>query len=69
MFVVKIKALLSCKVTGQLICAFVFAYAKSKFFHEVAHFAKVKSRFLLKQLTYLQVFTIVQSHSFMNHSV
>ena len=27
----KTKALISCAVTAQLICAFVFAYAKSRF--------------------------------------
>ena len=31
MYVVKAKALISCAVTTQLICAFVFAYAKSRF--------------------------------------
>ena len=31
------KALISCVVTTQLICAFVFAYAKSKFSHDAAH--------------------------------
>ena len=29
----KTKAQISCAVIGQLICVFVFAYAKSKFFH------------------------------------
>ena len=37
-YVVKTKALISCAVTAQLICAFVFAYAKSCFSHEAAHF-------------------------------
>ena len=32
----KIKALISCAVTGQLICAFVFIYAKSRFSHDTA---------------------------------
>ena len=31
------KALNSCLVTAQQICAFVFAYAKSRFFHNVAN--------------------------------
>ena len=35
--VAKTKALISCAVTAQLICDFVFAYAKSHFSHEVAH--------------------------------
>ena len=34
--VAKTKALISCAVTTQLICVFVFAYAKSRFSHEVA---------------------------------
>ena len=29
MYVAKTKALISCAVTAQLICAFVFAYAKA----------------------------------------
>ena len=33
----KTKALISCAVTGQLICVFVFAYAKSRFSHNEAH--------------------------------
>ena len=34
---VKTKTLISCAVTVQLICAFVFAYANSRFTHDVAH--------------------------------
>ena len=37
MYVAKTKALISCPVTTQLICAFVFANAKSRFSHDVAH--------------------------------
>ena len=33
----KTKALISCAVTAQLICAFVFAYAKIQFSHVAAH--------------------------------
>ena len=36
MYVAKTKALISCTVTTQLICALVFAYAKSRFSHDVA---------------------------------
>ena len=37
-YVAKTKALISCAVTAQLICAFVFAYAKkNQFFHDTAH--------------------------------
>ena len=32
----KTKALIRCAVTAQLICAFVFEYAKSKFSHDTA---------------------------------
>ena len=35
--VAKIKALIGCAVTAQLICAFVFAYAKSRFSHDAVH--------------------------------
>ena len=34
--VAKTKALISCAVTAQLICVFVFAYAKSRFSHNEA---------------------------------
>ena len=37
-YVVKTKVLMSCLVTAQLICTFVFAYAKSMFSHDVAQF-------------------------------
>ena len=33
----KTKALISFAVTAKLICAFVFAYAKSQFSHDAAH--------------------------------
>ena len=36
--VAKIKVLISSAVTAQLICIFVFAYAKKRFSHDVAHF-------------------------------
>ena len=36
-YVVKTKALVSCAVTAQLICRFVFPYAKSRFSHDMAH--------------------------------
>ena len=35
--VAKTKALISCTVTAQLICVFVFAYVKSRFSHDAAH--------------------------------
>ena len=36
-YVAKTKALISCAVTTQLICVFVFAFAKSRFSHNEAH--------------------------------
>ena len=35
-YVVKAKVLISCMVTAQLICAYVFAYAKSGFSHDMS---------------------------------
>ena len=35
--IAKTKALISCAVTAQLICVFVFAYAKIRFSHNEAH--------------------------------
>ena len=35
-YVAKTKALIRCAVTAQLICLFVFAYAKSSFSHDAA---------------------------------
>ena len=40
--VAKTKALISCAVNAQLICAFVFAYAKIRGFHYAAHIIKVR---------------------------
>ena len=37
MYIAKIKALISCAVTAQLICVFAFAYAKIRFSHDAAH--------------------------------
>ena len=37
MNVAKTKALISCTVTAQLICVFIFAYAKSRFTQGTAH--------------------------------
>ena len=41
MRVAKTKALISCAVTAQPICVFVFAYAKSRFSHNEAHIVKL----------------------------
>ena len=40
MYVGKTKAMISFAVTPKLICGFVFAYAKSRFSHEVAEMVK-----------------------------
>ena len=45
---VKTKVMISCAVTVQLICVFVFAYAKSQFSHDTAH--KVSFCILIKAL-------------------
>ena len=44
----KTKALISFAVTVQLICAFVYAYAKSRFSHVKAHMVLVLTRISLK---------------------
>ena len=40
-FVAKNKALISSAVTPQLICAFVYAYAKSRFSHDATHLVNI----------------------------
>ena len=40
-YVAKIKVLVSCAVIAQLICTFVFAYAKSMFSHGTAQLKSV----------------------------
>ena len=37
LYVSKGKAIISCKVSTQLVCILVFIYAKSRFSHEAAH--------------------------------
>ena len=41
----KAKALICCTVTAQLICIFVFAYAKSRFSHDASHLSHSTSSF------------------------
>ena len=36
-YVAKTKELISCPVSAQLVCTFVFAYAKSRFSHDAAN--------------------------------
>ena len=42
MRVAKTKALISCAITAQLFCVFVFAYAKSWFSHNEAKFSVIR---------------------------
>ena len=44
MYVAKTKALISFAVTAKLICVFVFAYAKSRFSHDAAHFLHMQTK-------------------------
>ena len=41
--IAKTKALISYAVTAQLICVFVFAYAKSRFSHNEAHIFSIQN--------------------------
>ena len=54
MYVAKTKVLISCTFSVQLICAFVFAYGKSRFSHGAAHFMhSVKLCFSLLVILYM----------------
>ena len=46
-YIAKTKALISCAVTAQLICVFVFAYAKVRFSHDAAKITKFTPQLLL----------------------
>ena len=41
LYTAKTNVQISCVVTAQLNCAFVFAYAKSRFSHDAAHLRAV----------------------------
>ena len=43
---VKTKALISCAVTAQLICVFVFPYTKSLFSYDVSHLCLLRKSVL-----------------------
>ena len=43
-YVAKTKVLIGCAVTAQLICAFVFAYAISRFSHEAAQITQAVTK-------------------------
>ena len=47
--------LISCLVTAQLICAFVFAYAKIRFSHDAAHLSSI---FFLIRLPFTDIFDV-----------
>ena len=40
LYVAKTNALISCQLTTQLICAFVFAYAKTRLSHDAVHLVR-----------------------------
>ena len=52
-YVVKTKALISCMVTAQLICVFVFEYAKSRLSHDAVQIA----------VTFIKI-NIIQTNNF-----
>ena len=51
MYVAKSKTVISCVVTAQLICVFVFTYVKSRFSHDTAQMTPVI--FIVKREIYL----------------
>ena len=62
-------ALISCAVTAQLVCVFVFAYAKSRFSYNEAQIVKTPSVALEVSLSIMYVsreatFALEQSLSF-----
>ena len=48
MYLMKTKVLIKCAVTVQLICAFVFAYAKSRFSNDVAKTRQLSTMLLIR---------------------
>ena len=54
----KTKVLISCAVTAQLICVFVFAYAKSRFSHDAAHIMLCNFRQYHQNEAYVALFSI-----------
>ena len=54
--VAKTKALISCAVTAQLICGFVFAYAKIRFSHVAAQITTLRS--ILNRSTHSAMLTV-----------
>ena len=58
-YVANTKVLISCTVTTQLICTFVFAYAKILFSHDVAHFTVLLTAVLLSSIALSLVITLL----------
>ena len=67
-YVVKTKALISCAVTTQLICVFVFAYAKSRFSHNEAHLWHVSAGQLCIHIKYI-IFKLITIVTYVPHFV
>ena len=63
----KTKVLISCAVTAQLICGFVFAYANCCFSHAVAHvidhptFMAVSVKFIVTMISLAQRLTSLKT--------
>ena len=49
----KTKALISCAVTAQLICVFVFAYAKSRFYKSGSYYL-IMINFIIRSKLHLK---------------
>ena len=49
-YVAKTKALSSCMVTVQLVCAIDFAYARNRLSHDAAHIIKLSSSLKEEQI-------------------
>ena len=62
--VVKTKALISCAVTAQLICAFVFTYAEIWFPHDAAHLIIIAETVWIEN--FVSCFGIMQSEWFVS---
>ena len=52
--IAKTKALISCAVTVQLICVFVFAFAKRRFSHNAAQILMTTSKTITASAPYIQ---------------
>ena len=59
----KTKVLISCAITAQLICTFVFTYAKGRFSHDTSHKLKVLM-LLISSITNTSFLSTHTSHIF-----